>query len=417
VPPPRRAPSERDLVVLVGLCFMLQPLATDAYLPSLPGLAQTFGAGIATVQLTLSLFILTFGALQLVVGPLSDRFGRHPLLVTGITLYFVASIACALAPTLGFLIVARIFQAAGCCTGLAVARAIVRDVFTPQAGARAIAQASSILAAAPLLGPIVGSALEVRFGFRAIFVVLALFAGGLIALTLTRFSETNRHLDPDATRRHTLAATYGRVLRSRTFLAHTLAGAASYGGIFALITGAPFVLIGLLGVPTAYFGLAWAFCVLGYLAGTIVCRRLLARRSIRGTLRIGGLVALAAGAALAGLALAGVHHWAALVGPGFVYFFAHGINFPSAQAGSVAPFPRQAGAAAGLFGFLMMVFAALVGAWVGISYDGTVYPLAFTVTACALISSATAFGWISRLPVAVNIDETAHGSATRSDFG
>jgi len=417
VPTSRRIPSERALIALIGLCFMLQPLATDAYLPSLPGLAQTFGAGIATVQLTLSLFVLTFGTLQLVVGPLSDRFGRHPVLVTGLALYLVASIACALAPTLGFLIVARIVQAAGCCTGLAVARAIVRDAFTPQAGARAIAQASSILAAGPLLGPIIGSALEVRFGFRAIFVVLALYAAGLIALTLTRFTETNRHPDPHATRPRALAATYAHVLRSPTFLAHTLAGAASYGGIFALITGAPFVLIGLLGVPTANFGFAWAFCVLGYLAGTLVCRRLLARRSIRGTLRIGGLVALAAAAALAGLALSGVHHWGALVGPGFVYFFAHGINFPSAQAGSVAPFPRQAGAAAGLFGFLMMAFAALVGASIGISYNGTVYPLAFTVAACALIAAATAFGWISRLPAAAIEHETSQSSAMHNEFG
>ena len=403
---PRRNPSERALITLIGLCFMLQPLATDAYLPSLPGLVRTFDAGIGTVQLTLSLFVLTFGAWQLVAGPVSDRYGRRPVLVAGLALYVAASLACALAPTLAFLIAARVFQAAGCCTCLAVARAIVRDVFTPQAGARAIAQASSILAAAPILGPIVGSALEVRFGFRAIFVVLALFAGLLVALTLSRFAETNRHFDRQATRPRALASTYALVLRSATFRAHTLAGAASYGGIFALITGAPFVLIGLLGVPTANFGLAWAFCVLGYLAGTIVCRRLLVRRSIRGTMRIGGLVALGAGVTLAGLAVAGVHHWAALVGPGFVYFFAHGINFPASQAGSVAPFPRHAGSAAGLFGFLMMAFAAVVGAAVGVTYNGTVYPLAFTVTACALISTVTAFGWISRLPSASTAQET-----------
>lgn len=409
-------PSERALVVLIGLCFMLQPLATDAYLPSLPGLVRTFDAGIATVQLTLSLFVLTFGTGQLVAGPVSDRFGRRPVLVAGLALYVVASLACALAPSLAFLIVARIFQAAGCCTVLAVARAIVRDVFTPQAGARAIAQASTILAAAPLLGPILGGALEVRFGFRAIFVVLALFAAMLVTLTLARFAETNQHLVRHATRPRQLAATYALVLRSPSFRAFTLAGAASYGGIFALITGAPFVLIGLLGVPTANFGLAWAFCVLGYLVGTIVCRRLLTGRLIRGTMRIGGLVALAAGVTLAGLALAGVHHWAALVGPGFVYFFAHGINFPAAQAGAVAPFPRHAGSAAGLFGFLMMAFAAGVGATIGVTYNGTVYPLAFTVTACALISTLTAFGWISRLPTATPAQESAQTSALHNDL-
>ena len=172
----RRGPlGDRAAVGLVGCFLMLQPMSTDFYLASLPGLTQTFAASVATVQLTLSVFIIAFGMMQLVIGPLSDRLGRYPVTIAGIALYAAASVACALAPSIEWLILARFFQAIGCCTAVVVARAVVRDVFDPLAGAKVLAQASTLLAIGPLFGPILGSFLEVRFGFRAIFAV----AGGL----------------------------------------------------------------------------------------------------------------------------------------------------------------------------------------------------------------------------------------------
>ena len=396
--PSRALPRERTLVVLIGFYLMLQPLATDFYLASLPGLARTFDTTAAQAQLTLSVFVLAFGLMQLVAGPLSDRYGRRPVLLAGVALYALASIACALAPSIAVLIAARFVQAVGCCAAVVVARAIVRDVFDPQAGAHAVAQASSILALGPLFGPILGSLLEVRFGYRAAFVVIAMIALALLWATASRLPETNRHLDQGATRLRALAANYGAVLRSGGFRAHTLVGAATYGGLFAFISGSPFVMTQLLGVPTAWFGFGWAFCVSGYLLGTIACRRLLARRSVARTLQAGAALALGAGAAMTALAAAGVHHWAALLIPQFAYFTAHGINFPCAQAGSVAPFERRAGAAAGLFGFLLMMAAALIGFWIGVSWNGTVYPLVLTVAAAALVVFATVNLGIARRP-------------------
>ena len=385
------------LVALIGCCLMLQPVSTDLYLASLPGLTQTFAASIETVQLTLSVWIAAFGTMQLVAGPLSDRYGRYPLLAGGLSLYVVASIACALAPSIDLLIGARVFQAVGCCAVVVVARAVIRDVYTPQAGAKALAQASTVLAIGPILGPVLGSFLEVRFGHRAAFVVLALLAGLLLAAVLAKPIETNRHPDPAATRPRVLVAKYALVLRSPEFLAFTMVGSASYGGLFAFIAGSSFVLIRVLGVPTAYFGLAFAFCVCGYLIGTLACRRLLSRMSVPRALRVGATLALTSGLTMAALAAAGVHHWAALLLPAFGFLLAHGINFPCGQVASVAPFPRHAGAAAGLFGFSVMAVAALTGVWIGATHNGTVYPLVYTMAAYAAALFVIVFGWVARL--------------------
>ena len=390
--------TDRAAVVLIGCFLMLQPLSTDFYLASLPGLARTFAASVATVQLTLSVFVLTFGMMQLVIGPLSDRLGRFPVTFAGIALYAMASAACALAPSIELLILARLLQAIGCCSVVVVARAIIRDLFDPLAGARVMAQASTLLALGPLIGPILGSVLEVRYGFRATFAVLAVFAVALLVATFLRLSETNAHRDRDALRPGPLLRNCARVLRSRHFLGYALVGATSYGGLFAFISGSSFVLIRVLGVPTAYFGYGFAFCASGYLVGTIVCGRLLARHGIVGTLKRSACVSAVGGLAMAALAVAGVAHWAAVLLPQFVCMLAHGVNFPCSQAGAVAPFARQAGAAAGVLGFLTMALAALVGWWMGLSNDGTVFPLAFTVAASGIAVFAAVWGVVARLP-------------------
>ena len=199
-------PGSRGLIVLLGSFLMLQPLSTDMYLASLPGLVARFSTSVATVQLTLSVFILGFGIMQLVSGPLSDRFGRRPVILAGLSLYVAATLACAAAPSVEALIVARFAQAVGCCTAVVVARAIVRDVYGPIGSARALAQALTVLALGPIFGPLLGAALEVSFGHVAIFLALATFAAVLLALTARRLTETNDQRDPDA-------IAPGRVLR------------------------------------------------------------------------------------------------------------------------------------------------------------------------------------------------------------
>ena len=227
------------LLWLVTGCVMLQPLSTDLYLASLPSMAADFGVAPAAVQHTLSLFVIGFGSAQLVSGPLSDRFGRRPVLIGGLTLYLIASVACALAPSLALLVAARFAQAIGCCTGVVVARAIVRDAYEPAEGASVLAKSSSLLAMAPLLGPILGGYLQVAFGWRAAFV--ALTVAGLIVwiAALRRMRESHAQPDRDALRPGRLARSYLDVGRNPAFWAYALPGTLSYASIFAFISGEP----------------------------------------------------------------------------------------------------------------------------------------------------------------------------------
>lgn len=386
--------AHAPLLILISACLMMQPLSTDLYLASLPGLASVFNAPVSTVQLTLSLFVIGFGGAQLIVGPLSDRFGRRPVLVGGLALYVAATALCGLSPSIEVLIAARFVQALGCCCAVIVARAIVRDAYRPQDSARVIAKASTWLSLAPIFGPILGSYLQVAFGWRAAFAALGVFSSVLMLAVLWRLPETNTHKNPRATDLSGLLANYRLVLGSSEFWAHALPGALSYGAIFSFISGSSFVLIRVLHVPTAWFGYCFAFGVSGYMTGTLVCRRLLPTLGSNRTFRLGSMLSLATGLLFLSAVAAGIAHWALMLAAMFLTMGAHGINFPIAQSGSVSPFPQQAGTAAGLMGALYMTIALLVGTAVGATSNGTLYPLA--TISCTL--GALIFGAVRAFP-------------------
>ncbi|MEO0318895.1 MAG: hypothetical protein RL404_2572 [Pseudomonadota bacterium] len=380
--PPHQQFGHAPILVLVTAMLMMQPLSTDLYLASLPSLATVFNVPVSTVQLTLTLFVISFGSAQLLVGPLSDRFGRRPVLLTGLGLYVAASALCALSQSIELLIAARFLQALGCCAAVMIARAIVRDAYAPEHSARVIARASTWISLAPIIGPILGSWLQVTFGWRSAFVALGTFAACVMAACILRLPETNEHKNPEATNLHGLLDNYRLVLGSREFWLHVMPASLSYGGIFLFISGSSFVLIKVLGVPTQWFGFCFGAGVSGYMTGTLVCRRLLKSVSGEQALRIGTAVSLAAGVYFLAATLLGLWHWAMVVLAMFLAMVSHGINFPVTQSGAVAPFAKQAGTAAGLMGAVMMAFAFTIGSIVGATHNGTLYPLA--ILSCVL---------------------------------
>lgn len=199
----------------------------------------------------------------------------------------------------------------------------------------------------------------------------------MLAVSAARqFRETNKTPNPGAVRLRGLAGAYLMIAGTAGFWAYALPGALSYASIFVFISGSSFVLIRILDVPTEYYGYCFAFGVSGYLAGTILCRRLLVRLGMERTLDMGSRISLAAGLLFLGLVASGQVHWWVVLACQFLTMCAHGINFPCSQAGAVAPFPGQAGAAAGLLGFFTMLAALLAGTLVGASHDGTLLPLA-----------------------------------------
>jgi MFS transporter, DHA1 family, multidrug resistance protein len=391
------------LLLTAGLS-MLQPLSTDLYLSTLPGIANYFGASVASVQSTLWLFIAAFGLWQLIAGPLSDRFGRYPIVVAGAFTYCAASVLAMFAPSLNVLIAGRILQAVGACTCLVGARGFVRDLYAPTEGARMLANAATLMSLAPLIGPLIGAALYVHYGWRSSFALLSAFSLLLACAAALKLKETNTRRNAHALSWAPMLRTYASVASSRAFRAYTLSAAATYACLFTFLSGSSFVLINVLGQTPTAFALTFALMVTGYLIGTLICRRLLAVYGIQRTVYIGATLQAVTGLVMAALALGGLHVPVALGGPIFFLGVSHGLIQPPVQSGAVAPFPHAAGAAAALLGFVMMLIAACVGIWIGASYNSTVYPLTLTICACGLASAAIAFTLVRR-----DGDITAHG--------
>jgi DHA1 family bicyclomycin/chloramphenicol resistance-like MFS transporter len=358
---------------------MLQPLSTDLYLATLPGMAGDFGVSAAAVQHTLSLFVIGFGTAQLVSGPLSDRFGRKPVMIGGLTLYLLSSAACAAAPTLPWLVVARFVQAIGCCTGVVVARAVIRDAYAPAEGAKVLARASSLLALAPIFGPILGGYLQVAFGWRAAFVALAL--AGLIVwiAALRRMRESNSRTDTDAMRPDRLARSYLDVARSPAFWAYALPGTLSYASIFAFISGTPFILIRVLGVPTEHYGYYFACGVFGYLGGTLLCRRMIGRIGLQRSLEVGTIIGLVGGLGfLAAWRWSGsaVPRWS--LRPSSPSWPPMALISPAPRPARSRPFPTRPEPRRVCSALSRCWVRFFTGMWVGSSHDGTILPLAST---------------------------------------
>jgi DHA1 family bicyclomycin/chloramphenicol resistance-like MFS transporter len=380
------APGRRSAIVLVlGALVAIGPLTADLYLPSLPSLVHVFATDVATVQLTLSLYLVAFAGAQLFYGSLSDRFGRRPMILAGLAIYLVATLACAAAPSIDTLIAARFVQAFGACCGPVLGRAVVRDLWGGDQAARVLAYLSTAVALAPAAAPILGGLLEEWFGWRAGFVVLAGLGALVVAAVLLALPETNRQRDPSALDPRRMLANYRQLLGDRHYRAHVLAASAIYGGVFGFISGSAHVLIVGVGLSPSWYGVAFGVTMLGYMVGTTITGRTVGRVGVPRLIRCGGLIALAAGLIMTGAALAGRLDTLAVVGPVTLYFFATGFILPTAMAGAIGPYPRMAGLASALLGFIQMTFSASIGLAIGIAHDGTALPMALAFLVLSLV--------------------------------
>ncbi|CAN7358134.1 multidrug effflux MFS transporter [Variovorax sp. LjRoot290] len=374
--PSATAMSPALVVLTLALLLGIQPVTTDLYLPALPALTSGFGARMSQAQLTLSALLLAFGCAQLVFGPLSDRFGRRPVLLWGLGGYVVASLGGAVAPSIELLIVWRTLQGAAMGAAVMAARAIVRDLYQPADGARVMSRALTGLGLIACLCAPVGGLVSDLFGWRIALLAPALFGAVTLALIALRFGETLVRPNPDALRLATLFSTWAMVLRNPTFFAFSALTTAAYGLLFTFLAASSFVFIQVLGLTKTQYGLVMLWSSLAYIAGTFVCRRWLPRYGVHGSVARASLLTLTGGSAMGLLALAGVHSVAAIVAPLTLIMLAHGVHQPCGQTGAVGPFPQAAGAASALNGFLMMLAAFGIGGWLGAHMDGTVMPLA-----------------------------------------
>lgn len=389
-------PNRRPPVWLLVAATATGPLALNLFVPSMPGLVAAFGADHATVQLTLSLFLIGVAFGQLIYGPLSDRFGRRPVLLAGMGLYLTASAACAMAPGIGALIVGRVAQAAGGCAGMVIGRAIVRDAWDRDQATRVLAAVIAGMAVAPMVGPVIGGFLEEWAGWRAGFILIAAFGALVLAASLKALPETHTNPTP-LPGPMALVQAYRGLLGKPVFVGNALLSALSTASFFAFLAGAPYATVEMLGRSPSEYGLLFVLLSIGYMAGNILVSRLIGRVTAERLMLVGMALSLAGPVVTLALLPAGIFTMWSLFLPATVMCLGNGLVMPTSMTAAVGAEPRLAGTASGLLGFFQMGLGAAVSTSVGALRAGEPYTMAIGMVV-ANVAAFAAFAYARRRP-------------------
>ena len=370
--------SASRLAAILGLLAAFGPLSIDMYLPAFPEIGASLGGGIEGVQLTLAAYFIGMALGQLLHGPLSDRLGRRRPLFAGLSVYVLASAACALAASMEALVALRFLQALAGCAGMVISRAVVRDVSDRLDPVRLMGRLMLVMGVAPILAPLLGGYIAAWFGWRAIFWLLALVGLATLLLCAALLPES---LPEERRRRVSLPEVlrgYAGLLGQRPFMGVALASGFAISGMFAYIAGSPFVFITLHGVGPSQYGWLFGGAAAGFVAVSQISARLAARlgRERLFDLTIGAIAA--SGLALLGLTALG-GPFAAQYAMIFLYVSLLGIALPVGTVISITPFPHMAGTASALLGTLQFGMGALAGATLSGLHDGTALPMSLTI--------------------------------------
>ncbi len=350
--PARTPPRLSTLIVLTGLSV----LTLNMFMPSLPSIAEDFGADYAIVNLSIAGYLALTGVLQLILGPMSDRYGRRPVLLVGLAIFVVASLGCALSTSVWMFLAFRMLQGV-IIAGSVLSRAVIRDTTEPNQAASLMGYVGMIMAIAPMTGPMFGGLLEQFFGWRSTFVFFT--GGGLMVLIWCWIDLGETNTSPSAT----FAAqfrSYPELLRSRRFWGYTLCVSFSVGAFYAFLGGAPLASKAHFNLSPAALGIGLGSITSGFMLGNYLSGRLTPRYGLTMMMIAGRVVASAA--LLIGLCLwmAGVHHVLVLFAPAVATGLGNGLTMPSAHAGTMSVRPHLAGSASGLSGAVMVMGGALI---------------------------------------------------------
>jgi len=341
------------MTIVGALLIAVGPLSMSLYTPAMTMLIGALHTSEHAIRATITVYLFGFAAAQLICGPLSDRFGRRPILLGGLTLYVIGSLMSAAAPSVAMLIGGRFVQGIGACGGVALSRVMVVDRFAGSGAARIISLMSLILSIAPAAAPIIGGSLITVTSWRVLFLILAGYGALLLGLVWW-FPETNQQPNPRATKLRSLAVNYAALLTSREFMGQVVLTSLAVGGFYASQAQAPFVLMGKLGLSSPLFGLVTASLMLSYLVGSLATNGLLRFFAIGRIVLAGALMVLTAAIVLAadlrllGLAIAPIIIPMCLWMVGFAFIM------PGVTTTALALFPRNAGSASALMGAMQM---------------------------------------------------------------
>ncbi|HVG50244.1 MAG TPA: multidrug effflux MFS transporter [Xanthobacteraceae bacterium] len=373
---PMLRPDSFALTALLAFLISFGPLSIDLFLPSMPEIGLALSAPASQMQLTISLYLVGYAIGQIVYGPVSDRYGRKPVLLLAYVTYCLSSAVCFFAPNIEMLIVGRILQALGVSGGLVVSRALVRDLHDGVQAGRQLSRVHMMMGFVPIVAPLIGGLLLTFHGWRTGFVFQGA-CGAIAGLLVWRYiDETHK---PSPTSLRAMVDTYRTIMSNRVFVANLAVGAVGYSGLFAWISGSPFVLQSLEGLTPLQYSLYYAASCVGFMIGGAIASRVVVRLGLDRTAGVGAVVLTLAGVGMIAGAAIGAGSAVMLTFSMTLYLGGIGLLLSQIVAAALTPFPQNAGTASSLIGFTQQCSAAVMGTVVGNSLASTAWPMALGV--------------------------------------
>ncbi|TKK66129.1 multidrug effflux MFS transporter [Ilyomonas limi] len=380
------------LIIILGLLTAIGPFSIDMYLPAFPDIAKSLHTSVAQVMLSLSSFFIGISVGQLVYGPLLERFGRKKPMYTGLFIYLLASVGCAMATSVHALIIFRLLQAFGGCAGMVAARAIVRDIFEVKQNAKIFSTLMLVVAVSPIIAPTVGGYITAAFGWRYVFAILIIInllilAGVYFLLPESRKPDPYFSLKPGA-----ILSNFTGILKHPQFYTYTLTGAIAYAGLYAYISGSPYVFMELFKVNEKQYGWIFALISIGVIGSSQVNNLALRKYSSEQIIKAATCCQSIIGIILAAITFLGLNGLFITILLIFLFLCGQGFIFPNASALSLAPFGNTAGSASALMGAIQMGIGAGASALVSVLQNGTPLPMAGVMACCAITAFAVFCG-------------------------
>jgi DHA1 family bicyclomycin/chloramphenicol resistance-like MFS transporter len=387
----KTAQNQFHLILILGLLTAIGPLSIDMYLPAFPDIAKGLHTSVAAVMLSLSSFFIGISFGQLIYGPLLERFGRKKPLYVGLIIYALSSFACATTATVNTLIAFRLFQALGGCVGMVAARAMVRDLFEVKDNAKVFSTLMLVVAVSPIIAPTLGGYITAYFGWRYIFgmLIAVIF---LIIIGIYFLLPESKKPDPDySLKPSSILKNFITIIKHPQFAIYTFTGAVAYAGLYAYISGSPFVFMSIFKVSEKHYGWIFAIIAAGLIGASqlnnFLLRKFSSEQIIKWALYMQNII----GITLVSTVIFDIGNLYSVVGLIFMFLCCQGFLFPNASALSMAPFGHNAGTASALMGFIQMSVGALMSAMVSVLQNGTALPMTGVMALCSVSASILFF--------------------------
>ena len=373
------------LIIILGLLSAIGAFSIDTYLSGFPSIAKDLNVTVDVVSYSLSSFFVGISLGQMVYGPLLDRFGRKKPLIIGLIIYFLASIGCAVASSIEMLIVLRFFQALGGCVGIVAPRAIVRDIFPVHESAKIFSTLILVLGVSPIIAPTVGSYMITAFGWHSVFWLQA-FIGFLLFLSVVFILKESKQADATfSLKPNDITKSFWGIFKNAQFFTYAFAGSLVAGGVYAYLSGSPFVFMKLYNVTEKQYGWIFGFLAGGLILSSQINNLALKRYSSEQVIKVTLSIQTVVGLILCTTSYLGGLNLYSTIGLVLIFLCCQGFSFPNAAALSLSPFSKEAGSASALLGAIQMGIGSLAAALVGFLSNGTSLPMTGVMAGCALL--------------------------------